>query len=412
MKNQQPCSADLNQLSSAVCELAQWVRQQETLLSKTPEDFKFWLPVTKQKILDFGLDGVQAGDRLCKLLEPVVFDNELIEHSERNVTFSVGLDDITAHSALEALWRIADRFIELRLETSKALTDRLELVGKFASSEPDGSYHPDWIQEFTQSEFWWPMRPFNFSAEIKGVSVSKLKTLADAELRAWWKTQSKRTRHTLTIGDKRELLDQLSTFADDLKLYGAKSPEVTNYAGELLNRPKSEASSRLVNWWNECRATGDNRCKDWLDLAMTIIMRSRKSTSAPLPEDYLSKFETVVGKLNEHLDAVVCSPTEAEPAPTGKSEAESEPVDFEKLNGQMPKLDLESGDWVQSKKENQKILALAISSLNKYRQVAKGGLVSPCEMYGQDKDGRFWRRQGTPRSAVYYLKSTLPETGD
>ena len=84
-------------------------------------------------------------------------------------------------------------------------------------------------------------------------------------------------------------------------------------------------------------------------------------------------------------------------------------VDFAKLDAETPDLDTKSVEWIVARAKNEKKLGLPIKTLKEYRHQSKGGRTSLCKMFGVDKDRRFWRRQGTQRSAVYYLASTLPQ---
>jgi len=90
------------------------------------------------------------------------------------------------------------------------------------------------------------------------------------------------------------------------------------------------------------------------------------------------------------------------------AEVESNLADIE---AETPELDTESGDWIAARKENQENFGVLISSLKKYRLKAEGGRKLN-EYFGVDRDGRKWRRKGTPASTVYYLKSSLPKSGD
>ena len=83
---------------------------------------------------------------------------------------------------------------------------------------------------------------------------------------------------------------------------------------------------------------------------------------------------------------------------------------LEQIESETPALNKESIEWIAAKKENEKNLKLPIKTLREYRSPSKGGRTLPCKMYGIDRDGRKWRRQGTPNSRVYYLASSLPGT--
>ena len=72
-----------------------------------------------------------------------------------------------------------------------------------------------------------------------------------------------------------------------------------------------------------------------------------------------------------------------------------------------PALDPESIDWIHARKKNLKILGLPLKTLREYRTPSKGGRSNSSETFGIDAFGRIWRRQGTPSSSVYYLRSSL-----
>ena len=97
-------------------------------------------------------------------------------------------------------------------------------------------------------------------------------------------------------------------------------------------------------------------------------------------------------------------------ATTGSNEQPT--VDLMALDAENPELDPQSVDWIASKKENEKKLKLSTDTLRKYRTDAQGGHTSNNKRFGIDRQGRFWRRKGTPKSQVYYLKSSLPKSVD
>ena len=83
---------------------------------------------------------------------------------------------------------------------------------------------------------------------------------------------------------------------------------------------------------------------------------------------------------------------------------------IEKLDRKTPQLDTESVEWIAAREENQKKFDLPIKTLRNYRAPSKVGRKKPDKMFGIDRDGRRWRRQGTPGSMVYYYVPSLPKS--
>lgn len=75
-----------------------------------------------------------------------------------------------------------------------------------------------------------------------------------------------------------------------------------------------------------------------------------------------------------------------------------------------PELDPQSVEWVPARKENAKKFAVSIKTLRDYRCDSHGGRTLPGNMFGIDRSGRRWRRQGTEKSTVYYFVPSLPKT--
>ncbi len=75
----------------------------------------------------------------------------------------------------------------------------------------------------------------------------------------------------------------------------------------------------------------------------------------------------------------------------------------------IPPLDKDSGKWVTNKLAA-KLDGPKVETLAKYRQPGQAQWVSRDGMGGVDRDGRMWRRTGTPRSHPWYLRSTLTST--
>ena len=80
---------------------------------------------------------------------------------------------------------------------------------------------------------------------------------------------------------------------------------------------------------------------------------------------------------------------------------------IEKLERETPPLDTKSVEWVASSEKNREKLGLPTETLRTYRLESVGGRKMPDEMFGIDRDGRIWRRRGTPKSQVYYYKPSL-----
>ena len=82
---------------------------------------------------------------------------------------------------------------------------------------------------------------------------------------------------------------------------------------------------------------------------------------------------------------------------------------IESVERNTPELDTESIEWLAARQENKEKLGLPIETLRSYRAPSKGGRKMLDNMFGIDRDGRCWRRQGTQKSMVYYFAPTLPK---
>ena len=81
----------------------------------------------------------------------------------------------------------------------------------------------------------------------------------------------------------------------------------------------------------------------------------------------------------------------------------SHPSDYAKLEEDTPALDRKNGKWLSNKKAAQ-AESVETRSLAKYRYK---GYVNSDSTFGVDCDQRIWRREGTPTSHPWYLKSSL-----
>ena len=68
-----------------------------------------------------------------------------------------------------------------------------------------------------------------------------------------------------------------------------------------------------------------------------------------------------------------------------------------------PPLEMGGGDWVTNK-QAAKVEGVMVGTLNDYRIL---GVSSADKTFGEDKDGRVWRKPGTKNSHPWYLRSTL-----
>ena len=76
---------------------------------------------------------------------------------------------------------------------------------------------------------------------------------------------------------------------------------------------------------------------------------------------------------------------------------------IEELEQKTPVLDRDDGQWVTNKVAAN-IENLKTPTLTQYRHA---GISNKGKTLGKDKDGRVWRRNGTPHSHPWYLRSTL-----
>ena len=93
--------------------------------------------------------------------------------------------------------------------------------------------------------------------------------------------------------------------------------------------------------------------------------------------------------------------------PTGKPATNQQAI--EDLERQTPKLDTKSVEWLAAGKKNEKKLGLPLATLRNYRAASKGGRKMPDKMFGIDRHGRLWRREGTETSMLYYYVPSLPK---
>jgi len=73
------------------------------------------------------------------------------------------------------------------------------------------------------------------------------------------------------------------------------------------------------------------------------------------------------------------------------------------LESETPPLDRNSGKWISNKRAAQ-LEGVETRTLADYRL---HGIKNAAKTLGRDKDGRVWRREGTPNSHPQYLRSTL-----
>ncbi|MDA9857491.1 hypothetical protein N9D23_05175 [Rubripirellula sp.] len=103
-----------------------------------------------------------------------------------------------------------------------------------------------------------------------------------------------------------------------------------------------------------------------------------------------------------HSPLIPCKAESKERTPPAKT--------IEDWERETPGLDTQSVEWVAARQENAKKLGMSIKTLRDYRGRSHGGRTLPGDMFGIDRDGRRWRRQGTSRSTVYYYVPSLPKT--
>ena len=168
-------------------ELCSWIEKQQANQLRTRQDFGHWLPVTAEKILGYRTFEMDEGIDLLKRLQHFPFD-AITEQATESIAYRCEsrFQDTVAMSAFSAINDIARETLRLRSSTGKELAERFKFAGKFTEPMPDSEHHPEWIEEFKQSEFWWPMRNAWNVPILHGTSVAELRSLADAELRKWW----------------------------------------------------------------------------------------------------------------------------------------------------------------------------------------------------------------------------------
>ena len=84
--------------------------------------------------------------------------------------------------------------------------------------------------------------------------------------------------------------------------------------------------------------------------------------------------------------------------------------EINQLEQETPHLDTESIAWIRVREiVGEKSEGVNTGTLAKYRLESEGGVQTQDKMLGKDKDGRVWRRIGTPSSHPWYLRKTLLE---
>ncbi len=118
----------------------------------------------------------------------------------------------------------------------------------------------------------------------------------------------------------------------------------------------------------------------------------------PLPRPFLLSIDAIeLCKL--HTDQPVFPPPAAGKG-NGEVATANETIALEKNT---PPLDRNSGAWVNNKRAAA-IEGVETRTLADYRV---RGVKNAAGTLGRDKDGRVWRREGTPNSHPWYLRSTL-----
>ena len=107
-------------------------------------------------------------------------------------------------------------------------------------------------------------------------------------------------------------------------------------------------------------------------------------------------------RLADIVEAAARTPVDAMPhSPPARPRLDEQAL--LKLEATTPALDRAGGSWVPAKLAA-KLEELKTGTLGKYR---RDGQQTSDRMFGCDKDGRIWRRAGTPRSHPHYLQATL-----
>ncbi|GIW97056.1 MAG: hypothetical protein KatS3mg111_0389 [Pirellulaceae bacterium] len=110
---------------------------------------------------------------------------------------------------------------------------------------------------------------------------------------------------------------------------------------------------------------------------------------------------------SECIDALVGSQEKSRPS---KPKPPWMNKSIEEIERETPPLDTKSVEWVRAEQKNKEFLGLPIKTLRDYRLKSKGGRISPNEMFGIDRYGRIWRREGTPNSRIWYYAPSLPKS--
>ncbi|MEQ8847416.1 hypothetical protein [Botrimarina sp.] len=97
------------------------------------------------------------------------------------------------------------------------------------------------------------------------------------------------------------------------------------------------------------------------------------------------------------------SGTDAKPGPTPPANQSAALPTIDELEKATPPLSHETGQWVKNTRAAE-LEGLSTGTLSDYRLP---GEKTADKMFGRDKDGRIWRRQGTANAHPWYLRSSL-----
>jgi len=108
-----------------------------------------------------------------------------------------------------------------------------------------------------------------------------------------------------------------------------------------------------------------------------------------------------------HAISADAPPKQAEAPAAPRSRKKTLSRDLAALERSTPPSERGNGKWVRNTLAA-RLEGVQTRTLGSYRQA---GICTPAKTLGRDKDGRVWRRDGTPSSHPWYLRSTLKTRG-
>ncbi len=321
---------------------------------------------------------------------------------------------------------------------------RFEPMNKAANMKPHEQVGTvAWLVSELSSVEWYAQRAAEFGAKIVGPVVkgtveehyrmkqreeaadreTHKKRIADAdgaeELRAWlnynditWMkagVEKQRDRLFVEQGIARVEADALSLneFLSRLREPCANT-SAARPTHSSLNKNVGNLIDRLIAGPDDVELSSEERASVEAYLkqpvSLSAIQREKREAGESATQARRNKLKLVLD-FNRRLQG---KSSESSQGPNATEEPatyddDNLPQSVDELEQATPKLDRENGKWVKNKRAAE-LEGLEIGTLSDYRVP---GEKTDDQMFGRDKDGRIWRREGTPKSHPWYLRDSL-----